>query len=136
LHEYLRTYAPGELVGVSCIADGADSLFAQAVLDRGGAIEVVIPAAQYRDHLPAVHHPIYDSLLEQAEAVHRLDYDKSTSAAHMAASERMISLVSELVAVWDGLPARAFGGTADVVAEARKLGLPVHVIWPDGAVRD
>ncbi|MFE3984588.1 hypothetical protein ACFXPR_08900 [Nocardia tengchongensis] len=31
------------------------------------------------------------------------------------------------------LPARGFGGTADVVATAR--GLPVTVLWPEGAER-
>jgi hypothetical protein len=42
----------------------------------------------------------------------------------------------ELFAVWDGKPARAYGGTADVVAYAREHGTPVRVIWPDGAQRD
>lgn len=32
-----------------------------------------------------------------------------------------------LIAVWDGLPARGMGGTADVVQEARRVGLPI--IW-------
>src|SRR5215472_7044356 len=32
----------------SLAADGADQLFAQAVLDAGGQIEVIIPADQYR----------------------------------------------------------------------------------------
>jgi len=37
--------------------------------------------------------------------------------------------------VWDGQPARAYGGTADVVAYAREHGTPVRVIWPPGAER-
>jgi hypothetical protein len=32
--------------------------------------------------------------------------------------------------------ARAYGGTADVVAEARKRGIPITIMWPEGAVRD
>lgn len=47
----------------------------------------------------------------------------------MAASELMISVVSELFAVWDGRPARGYGGTADVVARARECGRRVRVIW-------
>ena len=54
----------------------------------------------------------------------------------MAASELMISMVSELLAVWDQQPARGYGGTADVVTRARGRGLRVRVIWPDGAARD
>jgi hypothetical protein len=30
---------------------------------------------------------------------------------------------------------RAYGGTADVVANARERGIPVRIIWPDGAER-
>ncbi|MGW5646007.1 hypothetical protein ACWEV3_27990 [Saccharopolyspora sp. NPDC003752] len=41
-----------------------------------------------------------------------------------------------MLAVWDGQPARGFGGTADVVDSARKRGVDVTVIWPDGARRD
>jgi hypothetical protein len=54
----------------------------------------------------------------------------------MAASERMLDLADQLVAVWDGLPARGYGGTADVVAAARRRGMPVVVVWPPGARRD
>ena len=41
-----------------------------------------------------------------------------------------------MFAVWDGQPARGYGGTADVVNEAHRRGLPVTIIWPDGANRD
>jgi hypothetical protein len=96
------------------------------------------PAArqQYRDGLPAAHHADYDEILAEATTiVHNLDYVESNSESHMAASMLMLSLVSELVAVWDGRPARGYGGTADVVREARRLQLPVRIIWPAGAVR-
>ena len=54
----------------------------------------------------------------------------------MAASELMLDHAGQLWAVWDGQPARGYGGTADVVAAARAKGLPVRVIWPHGAHRD
>ena len=41
-----------------------------------------------------------------------------------------------LWAIWDGKPARGYGGTADAVTAARNSGLPVQVMWPDGALRD
>ncbi|MPZ83287.1 MAG: hypothetical protein GEV28_24000 [Actinophytocola sp.] len=37
---------------------------------------------------------------------------------------------------YSGEPARGYGGTADVVDAARDRGLPVTVIWPEGATRD
>ncbi|NEA22150.1 hypothetical protein G3I70_06530, partial [Actinomadura bangladeshensis] len=36
-----------DIVGVSCLAAGADQIFARAVLARGGRLEVIVPAAGY-----------------------------------------------------------------------------------------
>lgn len=135
LREALAEYGPS-VTGVTALADGADQLFARAVVDQGGLIEVIVPAAQYRNDLPVETHMEYDDLLGQAIKVHRLDFTESTSESHMAASELMISMISELFAVWDQQPARGYGGTADVVAHARHRGRPVRIIWPDGATRD
>jgi len=123
------------VTGISCLADGADQIFARAVIDARGQLEVVIPAAEYRDRLPVDVQPEYDWLLGQAEVVHRLPFAESTPESHMAASELMLGDADELYAVWDGKPARSYGGTADVVAYAREHGTPVRVIWPDGARR-
>jgi hypothetical protein len=131
----LAQHAP-DVTGVSCLADGADQIFALAVTDLGGTLEVVIPAAEYREGLPADSHARYDDLFARAAAVRRLSFTESTSESYMAASKLMVDAADELYAVWDGKPARGYGGTADVVAYARERGLPVHVIWPDGAQRD
>jgi hypothetical protein len=93
------------------------------------------PAVGYRAGLPADSHPGYDALFAQAAAVRRLPFTESTPESHMAASRLMVNDADELLAVWDGKPARAYGGTADVVAYAREHGTPVRVIWPDGAQR-
>jgi hypothetical protein len=127
---------PDNITGLSCLADGADQIFARAVVDLGGTLEAVIPAEEYRAGLPAEAHSEYDDLLTRAVVVHRLPFIESTSQSHMAASELMINESDELYAVWDGDPARAYGGAADVVAYARDNDIPVQVIWPTGAKRD
>lgn len=131
----LAAHAP-EMTGLSCLADGADQIFACAVTDLGGKLEAVIPADKYRDRLPEHAHRGYDDLLAQAVTIHRLPFTESTAESHMAASKLMIGKADELYAVWDGKPARGYGGTADVVAYAREHGTPVRVIWPEGAERD
>lgn len=135
LTEALAAYESADLVGVSCIADGPDTWFAEAVLARGGRLEVVIPAQKYREGLPAWHRPGYDDLVRQAAFVHRTGLTDSNSAAHMAGGEVLVGLVDELIAVWDGLPARGYGGTADVVAYAKRHRVPVQLLWPEGASR-
>jgi hypothetical protein len=136
IRKQLADYRNGDLVGISNLADGADQLFAQAVVDAGGQLEVIIPAAQYRAGLPESAHAAYDALLARAAKVDRLDRIESNEDAHMEASQVMLTRADHLFAVWDGKPARGYGGTADVVAEARKQNIPVTVIWPEGASRD
>lgn len=131
VRQALAEHCP-EVSGVSCLADGADQIFARAVLDLGGELEVVIPAEEYRDGPPNV----FDELLSRAVRVQRLGFAEATVQAYMAASVRMLDGAETLFAVWDGLPARGYGGTADVVAEARRRGLPVRLIWPEGARRN
>lgn len=126
----------GLLVGLSCIADGADALFAKAVLDHGGALHVVVPAHKYREGLPEDHHATYDALIAKATKIIRLDHVESDSDAHMDASLRMLADADELLAVWDSQAARGYGGTADVVDAARGRGVPITVVWPAGATRD
>src|SRR5579863_7556133 len=67
-----------DVTGLSCLADGADQIFARAVTDLGGTLEAVIPAAEYRDKLPEDSHPGYDDLFARAAAVHRLPFTEST----------------------------------------------------------
>ena len=105
-------------------------------MDVGGSLVVIVPAVKYREGLPESHHASYDALLSRAAEVIALDHVESDSEAHMDASLRMIEQADELIAVWDGKPARGYGGTADVVNVARDSGLPVTVIWPEGARRD
>lgn len=132
----LEQHARDGLVGVTCLAYGADQVFARVVLELGGTTEAVIPAADYRDRKVEPDNAAeFDELLGKATAVHTMRFAESNGAAYMAASEHMLSTVSALVAVWDGGPSGGYGGTADVVAAARERGLPVTVVWPDGAAR-
>lgn len=131
----LSRFDSASLVGISCLADGADQIFARAVLDLGAVLEVLVPAHEYREGLPADAQPAYDQLLRRAARIEQLDHRKSTSMAHMDASVQMLRNADILLAVWDGKPARALGGTGDVVAHARSIGVPVTVIWPEGSRR-
>ncbi|SDY96978.1 hypothetical protein SAMN05421504_10856 [Amycolatopsis xylanica] len=126
-----------DLVGVTCLARGADQLFARAVLDLGGRIEVVLPAADYRERkVKPGNLAEFDALLGAAATVRTMPFAESGSAAYMAASEQVLSTVDMLVAVWDGKPAGGHGGTADVVQAARERAIPVTVVWPIGCARE
>jgi hypothetical protein len=138
LDELLKQYADhGELVGVSCIAKGADSLFAEAILAAGGRLSVVIPSQDYRQNkVKPDHAALFDRLVQAAEEVLVLPHETANRHAYEAANAELIERADRLVAVWNGAPPTGKGGgTADTVLAAQAAGIPVDVVWPDGAAR-
>jgi hypothetical protein len=132
----LACYTDDELTGVSCIARGADSIFAQAVLDLGGVLEVVLPSQHYREQkVKPDHAPQFDELVHRAAKVHVLPFEQANRDAYEAANQLLLSS-DRLVAVWDGQAGVDKGSTASVVTAARERGLPVDVVWPEGAGRE
>ncbi|WP_377271801.1 hypothetical protein [Peterkaempfera sp. SMS 1(5)a] len=136
LRELLVGHAEG-LVGVSCIAAGADTLFAEEVIAAGGRLVVVLPSMDYRAVQVGPDHAAgFDRLLGAADEVVTMPHRTAGPAAYRAANGELLRRAERLVAVWDGNPpSGAGGGTADAVLEARRLGLPVDVVWPQGAAR-
>lgn len=137
LRVLLSEHQDGPLVGVSCIAKGSDSLFAEAVLDAGGSLVVVIPSKDYRERKVKPDHAVtFDRLTEAAAEVLVLPHDTADRAAYEEANQVLLERADRLVAVWNGEPPSGKGGgTADVVAQAHEAGLPVDVVWPEGAAR-
>ena len=129
----LGRYAGDKLRGITCLCDGADQIFARAVIERGGDLAVVLPADDYRERL--VDRDDFDRLLGKAAHVSRMPFRHSDRRAFKAASEEVVRQCELLLAVWDGLPSRKLGDTADVVTAARAEGVPVVVLWPAGARR-
>ncbi|WP_454194598.1 hypothetical protein [Nocardia sp. Marseille-Q1738] len=126
---------PSALIGVSCIARGADSVFAQAVLDAGGQLEVVLPSRNYREaKVKPDDAETFDDLMSRAAQVRVMDFDDAGREAYEAANEAVVGSVDRLVAVWDGVDGQK-AGTASVVELAREHGVPVDVVWPEGAAR-
>ncbi|MET9736474.1 hypothetical protein ABZZ79_39460 [Streptomyces sp. NPDC006458] len=136
VRETLKPYAD-DLTGVSCIAKGSDSLFAEVVLELGGRLVAVIPSQDYRaTKVKADHAETFDWLTEAADEVVVLDHDTANRAAYEDANRELLRRADRLVAVWNGEPPSGKGGgTADTVIEARADGLPVDVVWPTGAAR-
>ncbi|MEU5267001.1 hypothetical protein AB0G77_00220 [Streptomyces hygroscopicus] len=137
LDKILAAYEPSTLVGVSCIAKGSDSLFADAVLAAGGRLAVVIPSEDYRQaKVKPEHADTFDRLVAAADEVLVMPHATANRQAYEAANAVLLERADRLVAVWDGRPPTGKGGgTADVVHQAREAGIPVDVVWPDGASR-
>jgi hypothetical protein len=123
------------LVGVSCLAPGADCVFADVVLRLGGTLEVILPWPDYPGtQTSAQHTAVLGELVQQAASVR--DAGRQTGRrAFAAANDLMLDSVDQLVAVWNGVSCSGIGGTAHALSTARARRMPVAVIWPEGSRR-
>lgn len=111
------------LVGITSLAVGADQLFADAVLEHRGSLEVVIPFAGYEFAFSSGRErEEYARLLQRALRKEVLEKHGSDEEAYFASGKRMVDQSDLLIAVWDGLPASGLGGTGDVVSYAMQQG--------------
>jgi hypothetical protein len=117
--ENLLTELPPPLIGVTCLAVGADSLFARVVLKHNGSIEAVLPFPDYERKLQDDERHEHRRLLDRASLVTTLQRCGTDEECYFEAGKRVVDLADLVIAVWDGKPAKGLGGTADIFEYAR-----------------
>jgi hypothetical protein len=119
----------GIVVAVTSLAIGADQLFAEIVLQRGGEVEAVIPFDGYElKFKEGSSRETYRQLLSKAKRVEVLVNVGSDEEAYFEAGKRVVDLSDMMIAVWDGQPAGGLGGTADVVDYSNSKNKIVSII--------
>jgi hypothetical protein len=129
-------HATREIRLLSQLAAGADQLFAAVALDHGARLQVVLPFAHdtYAVSLPDDARAGFQRLSERAASTWIAPIvEGDADAAYHLAGIVMLAQSDLLIALWDGKPGRGIGGTAYVVAQAVREGLPVIHIHPDGS---
>lgn len=109
---------PEPLIGITSLAAGADSLFAELVLQYNGSLEAVIPFTGYEQKFQGHDREKYRQLFDRASRVTVLQQRRSDEESYFEAGKMVVDLAELLCAVWDGEPARGLGGTGDVVGYA------------------
>lgn len=133
LRECLRT---GHFTsGYTCLAKGADQLFAAELLRCGADLHVIVPSRDYERTFSDQDLQQYRELLTQASKVIQCGLSEASEEAFWHAGKAIVDHSDRIIAVWDGAPAGGLGGTGDVVNYARALSKPVTVIWPLGVRR-
>ncbi len=111
-----------DVVALSAIAEGADTLFAEAALILAIPLEIVRPFQEYEadfETLPAKRR--YEKLRMAARSEVNLTYRERSNLAYEAAMSWIVSRSDLLLVAWDGLPAEGAGGTGDAVKQAVQL---------------
>ena len=125
---------------VTSLADGADSIAADAALDLGWRLDVVLPLFHddyLTDFVEADARADHEARLARASSIFELPGDRNVEGGSAIAYERagrvVLAQSDILLAVWDNSPVRGRGGAAQIVAEAVLAGIPVVQIDPSGA---
>ena len=128
------TDGPIAFTAVSALAEGADRLVARTILRQpGGELHAILPLARAdyaTDFAEVASHAAFLALLDAAHRVSILPPAENRDAAYEAGGRRVVQEADALIALWDGLPARGRGGTAEIVTHARERGLPLFWLVP------
>jgi len=119
------------------LAEGADQLAADAALELGYDLHAILPFRRHDYHgdfAGADAIAAFERLLGRATRVLELPCERGeVPSAYALAGRATVAHCDVLVAVWDGLPARGAGGTAEVVEHALRRGAPVIHVPIDAA---
>lgn len=124
---------------LSPIAEGADRLAAKEILNfPHHTLHVILPLLQAdyeNDFLTTESQTEFKNLLVLADSIKTLPPQTTRGESYLAVGCHIVDNCDILLAVWDGLPARGKGGTAEIVAYARKCEKPVIVIDSENPTR-
>ena len=109
------------ITGLTCLAIGADQLFAQ-ILDSFQIPYIAVVACEKYDETFAKEsdRENYYQYLARANETIKLDFPFPSEQAYYDAGKYVVDHSDMLFAVWNGKAARGLGGTGDVVEYAKK----------------
>jgi hypothetical protein len=128
LREVRRIAGPARLRVLSSLAVGADQVVARRALELGAEIWAVLPLPRREyeeDFADQAARTELERLLSLATEVVELPAAHQRPEAYVAAGRWVVDHSDLLLAVWDGGAARGSGGTAEIVAYARRRGAPL-----------
>jgi hypothetical protein len=109
----------GVTLGVTCLAAGADQLYAGLLCKQDIPYIAVVPSKDYEDTFSNKEHlENYKELLSHAQEVIKLRFPKPSELAFFEAGKEVVNCSEMIFAVWNGKPARGLGGTGDIVEYA------------------
>jgi hypothetical protein len=118
-----------QMTVISALAEGADRIVAYHVLARPGARLIVplpLPKSEYiADFKSGESRAEFLSLLAQADQIIEMSPATTRAQAYEAAGEHVLNHSDVLVTIWDGRDAQGRGGTGEMVARARRRGIPI-----------
>jgi hypothetical protein len=131
---YFKRLDP-DLLAISALAKGADTLFADEAVQQAIPIKIILPFTpeEYRKDFTD-QNDIYklETHLQQYgyEITHvsNISTPDQRNQAYRQAGIQMVDLADIVLAVWDSKPANGIGGTGDIVQYAIEKNKELHII--------
>src|SRR5262249_11898774 len=111
--------------GYTCLARGADQIYAHILSRKSLRLVAVIPCTDYESTFGKDDLVRYHAFLRRAHRTIMLPATGPSEAAFYEAGRFVVDSVDIMIAAWNGEPARGLGGTADVVAYAKSRRKPL-----------
>ncbi len=136
----------GGRIGYSSAASGSDVIFLEQIQKRGGETNVILPFERedfYRtsvDFAGADWHSRVDRVLEKSTRIEQatrgkyqgddvlFSYTNQIIMGKTILRSRFLETEPALLAVWDGNPSKAAGGSAEFIETWQKRGYPLKLI--------
>ncbi len=110
------------VIAISAISDGADSIFAQSAISLGIHLESIIPFRQFEsDFQEDLTHTRYRSLRYQSKYETKTNFSERSNLAYRKSMEWLVFKSHSVVAIWDGKEEGAVGGTWEAVSLSLKI---------------
>ncbi|MBX3084731.1 MAG: hypothetical protein KF716_24060 [Anaerolineae bacterium] len=106
-------------LGVSCLARGADQLYATTLLKHAIPYIAVIASKDYATTFEDEEtRSNFQVLKSKAVQIYVLDHDVASEQAFYDAGKLLVDKSDQIIAIWNGEKARGLGGTGDIVQYA------------------
>lgn len=119
---YIKETNPGsELKALSAMAAGADTIFAQAVVEAKIPLKIVLPfqIEDYQKDFKNGYWKDTNKIISQNDYQinETIEYDnlESRNKAYLNTGKRLVDESNIVLAIWDGKEASGIGGTGDIV---------------------
>ena len=122
-----------EMIGRSSVASGGDTLFAEACAAAGMKWIALLPfsEAEFKKDFNDGEWKRAKALLDRAERVEVSSDKAERPGGYLHCGIATVDGADVMIALWNGLPSRGQGGTAEIVAHARAVQKPLIVISSD-----
>lgn len=133
----IAAHTGARLVGISSIASGADTLFAEELARRDAPWLLLLPFPldRFRNDFEPDEWARVEAVLPRALSTQIEPPADRRDDAYLTCGHRTVDDSDVLIALWNGDPAAGVGGTGDVVAYARAQQKPL--LWihePSGEI--